>query len=64
MKFVLPLITALSLSACMSIDGGAEVSRNATGVNSCSNLSGISADYLYGNNVRCGPQTVLPYTVR
>jgi len=64
MKFVMPLVAALSLSACMSLDSGAEVSRSAMGVSNCAHLGGMAADYLNGTNVRCGPQNVLPYTTR
>ena len=64
MKYVLPMIAALSLSACMDSSGGAEVTRAASGVSSCAHLGGMAADYLTGANVRCGPQAELPYTVR
>jgi len=64
MKFVMPLVAALSLSACMSVDGGAEVTRSVSGVSSCPQLGGMAAQYLTGDNVRCGPQTELPYTLQ
>ena len=63
MKYCLTLLAAISLSACMDMDGG-DVSRAATGVSSCAHLGGMAAEYLQGSNLRCGPQTELPYTVR
>jgi len=60
-KIALPAALMMALTACM--DGGAAVNKAPTGINSCANLSGMSAQYLQGDNVRCGPQTQLPYTL-
>ena len=57
----LPLLGLVALSACM--EGGAEVSRNLTAAAPVSACPGIP--YMTPVNnlpVRCGPQTVSPYT--
>jgi len=64
MKFVLPLIAALSMSACVSTTSGSEVSRAFSGVSSCAHLDSLAANRLQGESLRCGPQTQLPYTMR
>lgn len=61
-KIALPAALMMALTACM--DGGSDVNKAPTGISSCGNLSGASASYLQGNNVRCGPQSELPYSFR
>ncbi len=64
MKYGLSLIAALSLSACLGSSNGAEVSRAASGINTCAHLGGMAGDYMQGTNLRCGPQAELPYTLK
>ena len=61
-KIALPAALMMALTAC--VDSGGSVSKAQTGMNSCANLSGVSAAYIQGNNVRCGPQAELPYTLQ
>lgn len=61
-KIALPAALLMALTACM--DGGGSVSKATTGMSSCGNLNGVSVNYIQGNNVRCGPQAELPYTLR
>jgi len=61
-KIALPAAVMMALTACM--DGGSAVNKAPTGISSCGNISGISAQYISGTNVRCGPQAELPYTIR
>ena len=62
-KIALPAIVLMTLTACMD-GGGASVSKAPTGLSNCAHLAGISAQYIQGDNVRCGPQAELPYTLR
>lgn len=64
LKMTLPLIGALSLSACMDGGGGGTgVTRAPTPAASCGYLTGLSAQHIdMIGSVRCGPQTELPYT--
>lgn len=59
----LPAALLMTLTACMD-GGGAAVSKAPTGLSSCANLSGMGAQYIQGQNVRCGPQAELPYTIQ
>lgn len=61
-KIALPAALMMALTACM--DGGAAVNKAPTGLASCGDINGVSAQYLSGANVRCGPQAELPYTIR
>lgn len=60
MKYLVLMLAAVSLSAC-SGSGSGTVSRAATGVGSCGQLGGMTAEYMNGANLRCGPQSQLPY---
>lgn len=68
MKLIAPLFGVLVLGACGGAGNGGAVARElATGPSSCANMTGISRQYLTGTGnlpVRCGPQSVLPYTLR
>ncbi|SEW28777.1 hypothetical protein SAMN04488515_2041 [Cognatiyoonia koreensis] len=61
-KIALPAALMMALTACMDGGSGAAVNKAPTGASSCGNITGISAQYITGPNVRCGPQAELPYT--
>lgn len=61
-KIALPAAFLMTLTACVD-GGGAAVNKAPSGLNSCANLTGISAQYVQGSDVRCGPQSELPYTL-
>ena len=63
LKMTIPVVTTLSLAACMD-STGADVARTATPAANCAYHSGLSAAHLEMiGNTRCGPQTELPYTL-
>lgn len=66
-KPTLVLIALAATTACMGIDGDAQVSRDyASTTTACPGLTGVSAQYsrpVAGLPVRCGPQSASPYTL-
>ena len=66
-KIMFALLAFISMTACLGLDQ-AEVTRDYTGsLTGCAGRTGVSAQYsqsVAGMPVRCGPQSVLPVTLR